>query len=473
MLKSHHIFILLHLVGTELQASTSGTSPFSDWRVLILAGLALALCLWQWIRASRARSACILAEQRAERLQVECRQLEKAAWEAEARATGNSEDLTIDEDDLKTEQQTRAIDWFSSIYEAPLLGVARLDAMGRFLDANKTLQDLLDYNEEELLQTSLAEVIHQDDNGPLHLSVAAAPVPERHAVEGRLLRKEGEVVWCRMSLSLIESDGPPTMLILILDITVRRELELELGERARELARSNRELEQFALTASHDMNEPLDKIVAFGALLDDECAESLSEDGKEYLDYMCSAARRMQSLITSLFELAQVSVKSRPSEPVDMNLLLADLIEDFKFRIEELDAKITIDPLPTAYGDATQLRQLMQNLLGNALKFHFPETPPTIHIRGRGGLKIKEPEHGGRERNMCRIAVQDDGIGFDKMHQERIFNAFQRLHPRAHFDGTGIGLAICRKIVERHNGYIFAKSNPGEGATFRVVLPEP
>ncbi|MDJ0835104.1 MAG: ATP-binding protein [Acidobacteriota bacterium] len=404
---------------------------------------------------------------RANRLENENRQLEKSAWKAEARASAAEETLEA----LKQEQPEADCGWLESVYASDFMGIAHLDKAGRIIEANQGLRVILELEAEALDGLLFTDLVLEEDRH--FLADLPDPLTEVHYFEVRLCSGEHRECWCKISVSGIAADfrSEASLLVMIEDIQDRKELALALEKRARELARSNKELEQFALIASHDLNEPLNKIVAFGRLLEDECRDRVSKEGEEYLGYMISAAGRMQNLITSLFQLAQVTVKTHPFQPVDMNALVEDVLADFRFRIEETEAKITVDPLPVVYGDAVQLTQLVQNLVGNALKFHFPDTPPVVHISSRQEVMIDDPAYPGRKRRMCRLSVKDQGIGFDSLNDERLFNAFQRLHPKGHYEGAGIGLAICRKIVERHDGYIFARSKPGSGAEFRVVLP--
>jgi len=234
-----------------------------------------------------------------------------------------------------------------------------------------------------------------------------------------------------------------------------RRLELRAGE----LARSNAELEQFASVASHDLQEPLRKVQAFGEQLETKYAANLPEEGIDYLRRMRSASSRMQVLIDDLLTFARVTTRAQPYEHVDLGMIAREVAEDLDSRIDELRATLEIGPLPSLDADPLQMRQLMQNLLSNALKFHRPDVPPRVRLEGdeRAGDVV--------------ITVRDNGIGFEDRHRERIFRVFERLHGRTSYDGTGIGLALCRRIVERHRGTISAHGVPGEGSTFTVVLP--
>ena len=248
------------------------------------------------------------------------------------------------------------------------------------------------------------------------------------------------------------------------DITDRKRAEKQLEAVNRELERSNSELEQFAYVASHDLQEPLRKVMAFGERLKQKCGEELTEKGEDYLDRMLNATERMSDLINDLLRLSRVTTRARPFSPVDLTQVAEEVRSDLETQIEQEAGKVDIGDLPTIDADATQMRQLFQNLIGNALKFHKEDEPPRV--------KLKADVYAGQsERQQCEIRCIDNGIGFDEKALERIFTVFQRLHPHHEFAGTGMGLALCRKIAERHGGSITAESEPGEGTTFIVTLP--
>jgi signal transduction histidine kinase len=234
-----------------------------------------------------------------------------------------------------------------------------------------------------------------------------------------------------------------------------------------ELARSNRELESFASVASHDLQEPLRKITAFGDRLSRQCGEGLDEKGRDYLERMQNAATRMQSLIADLLAYSRVTTRGQPFVSVSLAAVTRDVLSDLELRIERTGARIEVGELPTIAADPLQMRQLFQNLLSNALKFQPPGQEPRVRVEAR----MIDGHPRGRRAGRCQIRVEDNGIGFDEKYLERLFKPFQRLHGQNAYEGTGIGLAICQKIAERHGGSITAKSAPGEGACFLVELP--
>ncbi len=249
---------------------------------------------------------------------------------------------------------------------------------------------------------------------------------------------------------------------------VERTREIERVNR--ELERSNRELEDFASVASHDLQEPLRKITAFGDRLAGR-AEALDEKGRDYLERMQAAAVRMQTLIEDLLAYSRVTTRARPFAPVDLGAVAREVLSDLELRIEKSGADVEMGALPTVHADPLQMRQLLQNLLANALKFQRPGESPAIRLTAEvldGGGQASD---GGPAPALCRLTVEDNGIGFDEKYLERLFKPFQRLHGQSAYEGTGIGLAICSKIAARHGGSITASSRPGEGARFVVTLP--
>ncbi|MCH7909680.1 MAG: hypothetical protein IIB38_08700 [Candidatus Hydrogenedentes bacterium] len=237
------------------------------------------------------------------------------------------------------------------------------------------------------------------------------------------------------------------------------------------MMRSNEELQQFAMVASHDLQEPLRKVQAFGDRLKTKYGDVLDERGLDYLTRMQDAAQRMETLINDLLDFARVTSRAKPFAPVDLGKLMAELVADLDVQIKESGAKIEIGKLPTLDADPSQMRQLFQNLIGNALKYRRQDVPPVIKITSKAKPgKGRHPKHGRKTSH--RITISDNGIGFKDEHAERIFGIFRRLHGRVSYSGTGVGLAIVRKIVERHNGAITASGVPGHGATFTITLPE-
>ncbi len=245
------------------------------------------------------------------------------------------------------------------------------------------------------------------------------------------------------------------------EINVRKRSERELLWKTEELARSNKELEQFAYVASHDLQEPLRKIIIFGDRLKMERAPALGSSGADFLNRMQSAALRMKLLIEDLLEFSSISAEDRPFETVDLNKTLQEVLSDLEFRIMESKGKVVVEKLPVVNADPVQMRSLFQNLVANALKFCKDNRTPFVTVTGRT-----------LENGFAELRVRDNGIGFEEKYLDKIFSPFERLHNRQEFKGTGMGLAICQKIVSCHSGKITAQSAPGEGSTFIVTLPD-
>jgi PAS domain S-box-containing protein len=228
---------------------------------------------------------------------------------------------------------------------------------------------------------------------------------------------------------------------------------------ADELARSNKDLEQFAYAASHDLQEPLRMVTGYLKLLDDRYRDKLDQDARVFIHFAVDGASRMSQLITAILQFSRVTTRAAPPEPVALETIVRQAMENLAMAIHESNAEIVFDSLPRVSGDPTQLLQLFQNLLGNALKFRAPDRPPRLCI------------HAEKDANYWRISVADQGIGIDPQYFDKIFQIFKRLHSQSRYPGTGIGLALCKKIVERHGGRIWLQSQPGQGSTFFFTLP--
>jgi len=337
-----------------------------------------------------------------------------------------------------------------------------IDADARIRVINGAVRHLLGFNDSELLGRSIdtLEVAAGDQtiSRTLHELARRGPIRDQE----RVLRQKnsGEPVAVSISISPVsEGEVQQGAVVIARDIRERKVAEEELHAAMRRFEQSNRELEDFAYVASHDLQEPLRKIQAFGDRLKAKYATDLPEQAKDYIERMQSAANRMQVLINDLLTFSRVTTKAQPFVHVDLEQVARDVAHDLEVRTHEAGAHIDIGELPSIDADPLQMRQLLQNLISNALKFRREEVPPLVSISG------------STAGDTASIVVADNGIGFDEKYAERIFTMFERLHGRGVYEGTGIGLAICRKIAERHGGEIAARSTPGEGSTFTVTLP--
>ncbi|MCS7091557.1 MAG: PAS domain-containing protein [Verrucomicrobiota bacterium] len=320
----------------------------------------------------------------------------------------------------------------------------------------------------EFFPREQAEAFYADD---LRVLTTGQPVLNR---EERITRPDGSQGWLLTSkVPLRDAQGRIVGLAGIgVDITERKRADEQVRLFAAQLERSNRELQDFAYVASHDLQEPLRKIVVFGERLVERYGSQLPPEARDYLERMRRAAQRMQTLINDLLAFSRVTTRARDFERVALRQVLEDVLSDLEARIEQTRAVITVEALPEIEADPLQIRQLFQNLLSNALKFRKPDQCPQIRVWAEC-FTGPRPDGGpdAPAESLCRVYVKDNGIGFDEKYLDRIFNVFQRLHGRGEYEGSGIGLAIARKIVLRHGGQITARSQPGEGATFIVTLP--
>jgi PAS domain S-box-containing protein len=287
--------------------------------------------------------------------------------------------------------------------------------------------------------------------------IPARRMGERGEISGR--RKDGSIFPAEASISRLDVGGTRVFTAVLRDVSERRRAEEALSAHARELARSNDDLQQFAYVASHDLQEPLRMVASYTQLLARRYRGALDADADEFIAFAVDGVTRMQALINDLLAYSRVGSRESERAPVSLEEVLGRVLHTLSPATQTEGATVTHDPLPTVQGDAGQLAQLFQNLIGNAIKFRGAD-PPRVHVSARH-------EDGG-----WVVSVRDNGIGIAPEFATRIFAIFQRLHSRTEYPGTGIGLAICRKIVERHGGRIWVESEPGHGSTFNFTLPD-
>jgi PAS domain S-box-containing protein len=390
-----------------------------------------------------------------------------------------------------------------TVLETSAEGIMVTGADGTIETFNRAAERILGYASAEVTGHKASDLIRPYGDIERRENLSPAEEPWMHMRQGGEAagrRQDGSIVPLAVSWSTFEIDGEKRYTIFLRDITEQkaaaaaqarllRELEQEraslqqlsetLEERVKlrtadlvrindALQRRNRELREFAHVASHDLQEPLRRIRSFADLLLSEHEDELDEQARHYVTRMCDAADRMSQLIADLRSFSSITTRTRPFEQVDLNRVAEEVISDLEIYIRETDGRIEVSALPTIDADSVQMRQLLQNLLINGLKFHKPGVPPIVEV----SAVIEHTENltsPGME--MCVLMVKDNGIGFDEKYLDRIFSPFQRLHTRDSYEGTGMGLAICRRIAEHHGGMLTARSTPGEGAVFIVSLP--
>jgi PAS domain S-box-containing protein len=382
---------------------------------------------------------------------------------------------------------------YFDLYDLAPVGYLTLSAAGLILEANLTAAMLLGVARGALVKQRLTEFILSADQDIFYRHRKALfETGEPQVYELRMIRPAtaGGAFWARLEAARVDpapgETGGPTGRVTISDITTLKQAEDKLHETLADLRRSNADLEQFAYVASHDLQEPLRMVTSYMQLLKMRYGGQLDADADDFIGFAMDGAKRMQQLLLDLLEFARVGTRGNPLLPTDATAACRAAITDLQMAIEESEATVLCDPLPTICGDAPQLERLFQNLIGNALKFRDAK-PPHVHISAR--LISSEQEIAGlgemaSERQaplalspahplspFWLFMVRDNGIGIAPEYFERIFVIFQRLHAREEYPGTGIGLAVCKRIVERHGGRIWLESTPGKGATFYFTLP--
>ncbi len=351
---------------------------------------------------------------------------------------------------------------FRSIFEQAAVGIAQVGLDGRWLRVNQRLCNIIGYTDRELLALTFQDITHPDDlyTDLDNVRQVLAGGIQTYSMEKRYIRKDRSHVWINLTVGLVrDATGAPKYFVSVIeDIAERKQAEAELLKTLEELKRSNAELEQFAYVASHDLQEPLRAVAGMVQLLKQRYGGHLDERADEYIRLAVDGATRMQSLISDLLAFSRLNRRGYSIQPTDANESLAFALRNLETTMLEQGATVTSGILPTVDADATQLTQLFQNLIGNGIKFHGSQ-PPQIQI-GVGKLD-----------DAWQFFVRDNGIGIEPQFFERIFLIFQRLHTRRDYPGTGIGLSICKKIVERHGGRIWVESTLGQGTTFYFTIP--
>ena len=350
------------------------------------------------------------------------------------------------------------------------------DPDGKIEFVNQAYTDYFGVTLEQVQTEGWQPLVHPEDrSGYVDVFIECLQKHRTFRAQCRVRRPDGQWYW-------LDSHGQPRfsetgefigMAGSSFDITQRKQAEEaikryagQLEQLNRDLAFANRELKDFTYVASHDLQEPLRKVSQFGRLLQMNAGETLTEDNQAYLDRMVDAAKRMQEMIAGLLDYSRITTQGNPFTQVDLSQIAHEVLSDLEVRIEQTEGSVEIDSLPVIEADPLLMRQLFQNLIGNALKFHQPDHPPIVKVWAGAGFME------GKQEQTISLHFQDNGIGFDEQHLDKLFLPFVRLHGRSDYEGSGMGLSICRKITERHGGTITAKSSSGAGATFIVTLPK-
>ncbi|RPI80723.1 MAG: PAS domain S-box protein, partial [Chloroflexi bacterium] len=351
------------------------------------------------------------------------------------------------------------------LVDANIIGVIYRRADGKVYEANDFFLQLIDSSREEL---EAGKVNWREITPPEYWPIDDHAINESRAYgsckpyEKEYIRKDGSRVPILIGTALLDN-STDDFVAFIMDLSELKEAQKTTEEYAQRLERSNQELENFAFIASHDMQEPLRKIISFGDRLKMRLKDYVGEEDLEFLKRMQDASRRMQIMIDDLLELSRVSTHGHPFTPVDLNTIASDVLLDLEYRLRESGGEVVLEDLPEIEADGIQMHHLLQNLIGNAIKYRKPGLPAQV--------KVSASVENNGKNEIVQIFVEDNGIGFDEIHKDKIFQVFERLVGRSEYEGSGMGLAICKKIVERHGGTITARSQPEVGSTFIVTLP--
>ena len=384
----------------------------------------------------------------------------------------------------KTEEALReSKELFKHIFENAALGVALVDAEGKPMLANQSLQKILGYTDQELEKMHFADFTHPEDvdkDMKLYKELVTGEI-QSYRIEKRYIRKDGHTVWAILSVSLIhdEFNSPKYAIGIVEDVTAEKlnEAKLEktreslkeknsqLQKTTRELDRqlkmlacSNQELEEFAYIASHDLQEPLRLISSYSQLLKNKYGTKIDSEGQEFVSFILEGAQRMQKLIRDLLGYSKLGRNRIKYEWVDLPGIIQNIRDNLKLKIEYSGAEIHFEGVGRMMADTVQLQQLLQNLISNSIKYCRKDENPHVFVSTE-----EKDSH-------WLIKVADNGIGIEKEYTDKVFQVFKRLHPKERYEGTGIGLAICKKIVEKHRGRIWLNSVPGKGTVFYFTI---
>ena len=390
-----------------------------------------------------------------------------AQWPAEARRLlhelrVHQIELEMQNDELRSarEQLERSRARYFELYDLAPVGYVTLSEDGLIVEANLTSASLLGVPRTALRGRRLSLFVLSEDEDVYYFllnNLSKNRTPQ--TCELRMNRQGVAPFWARLDTA-VSSDpgGAPHWRIVISDITAHKESEEQLRARGEELRRANHDLEQFAYSAGHDLQEPLRSVKIYSELLDKRYRDKLDGEALQFLGFLGKGASRMEALLRDLLIYTQAQI-DKPAQPTDATGPLRTALENLAGAISESGAKVTFDSLPSVPVHSTHLQQIFQNLIGNAIKYRRSGIAPCVHIAAQ------------RQTGEWRFSVSDNGIGIESEYKQRIFGLFKRLHTGTEYSGTGIGLSLCQRIVGRYGGRIWVESEPGNGSTFFFTLP--
>ncbi len=405
-------------------------------------------------------------------------QLEEATDTIHAIRTGQVDALVVKGPDnehqlftLKTADQTYRV-----FIEKMNEGAVTLDEDGVILYSNSMFANMIDLPLSKVVGRNFDSLVTESCKKAFQ-DIFTKGWQEDGKTELSLCKDKGYLP-CQLSVTTLQLDEGKALSVIITDLTYQKEIQKLLRQNNKRLEEmnaalelSNYDLQQFASVASHDLQEPLRKIMIFSTMLRNRQEHELSEESTQFLDKIISSSTRMKAMIVDILNYSRLSTNSEHFVPTDLKELIREVQEDYEILIREKNATIITEDLPCIEVNRGQIKQVFQNLISNSIKFSRPGVDPVITIKGLSGQEAptaSSPKNNGR---VCHITIADNGIGFDKKYAEKIFSLFERLNPKDQFEGSGIGLAIAKKIIDKHNGSISAVSHIGQGACFTIVLP--
>ena len=401
-----------------------------------------------------------LAEKRLEGKPIQDRSAEDNAILV-AELTIHQEQLKVQNEELKMVQlelEATKANYFE-LYDLAPVGYITLNTDLIIKEANLAASRLLGMDRAHLINSGISRFVRSDLHESLYLHYRRLADGNGEPVKTFVVKHgDGSEIQVQFESNLIHNGHVTGFRSILTDVTELKRTREALQQANNGLAHSKLELQQFAYIASHDLQEPLRMVISYLTLLEKRYGDRLDADGKEFIEFAVSGGKRMRELIDDLLEYSRIESRSKPFVLVDMKRVVGNTIRVLKVPIDESNADIIIEPMPTIMGDGSQMQQVMQNLISNSLKFHGPERP-VVRISAIEG------------RKEWTFSVKDNGIGLNVEYADKIFQMFQRLHAQEQYTGTGVGLAITKKIVERHGGRIWVESEEGKGATFFFTIP--